>query len=365
MVAALSTKIGLGLLRVGRRLSISNSRSWSRSKQYPRKVVPARAGIQIGILFKDCRGIASTGQSVTRLGMLIALLLASLYASTTSAQELEPRALTNVPIGLNFAGVGYAYTVGNMLLDPAVPVEDLNAKLHILAGVYVRAIDFFGMSGKIDAIVPFANGDWTGILAGRDTMRTASGMGDPRFRLSVNLIGAPALRLSEFRTYKQRVIVGTSLQVIVPVGQYDATKLLNLGSNRWTFRWQFGAGFAAGKWTIETMGGLWVFLKNTDFWGGRELEQRPLATAKVHLIRSFRRGFWLAANLGYGYGGRGIVNGVESDARISTFRLGLTLAVPISNAHTIRLVATSGARIEEGPDFDAIALFYMYRWGGG
>jgi hypothetical protein len=54
---------------------------------------------------------------------LLALLV--LIPAQAAAQELEPRALTNVPIGWNFAMVGYRYATGNVLLDPAVPIEDL------------------------------------------------------------------------------------------------------------------------------------------------------------------------------------------------------------------------------------------------
>jgi hypothetical protein len=279
-------------------------------------------------------------------------------------QELEPRALTNVPVGSNFFIIGYGYSFGNILLDPALPIEDLDARLHAIPAGYLRAIDFFGFSGKVDVVVPFAAGDWTGTIEDQDEAVSLMGFGDPRVRLSVNFLGAPALRADEYKGYRQKTIVGGSLQVIVPLGQYDSSELINLGSNRWIFRPQLGASHAFEKWFVEVYSGLWLFTKNPDFFGGSELTQRPMLTFKLHAIRTIWRGMWLALGAGYGVGGKTFIDGVPKDTHISTLRLGATLSVPLAARHSIKLNYTTGIRFERGPDFDAIAVAYQYRWGG-
>ena len=56
---------------------------------------------------------------------------ACLLASTaTVAQELEPRAYANLPIGLNFLALGYAYSRGGLATDPSLPVEDAQLKIN-------------------------------------------------------------------------------------------------------------------------------------------------------------------------------------------------------------------------------------------
>jgi hypothetical protein len=298
--------------------------------------------------------------------VLLALVLPALLYATreAAAQELEPRLLTNVPVGMNFGVIGYAYSRGNILLDPAVPVEDLDSKLHTFVAAYVRSIDVGGLASKVDVVVPFAAGDWKGRLEGQDTARSVTGFGDPRIRLSVAFVGAPALEAEDFGTYQQTTIVGASVQVIAPLGQYDSSKLLNLGSNRWTIRSVVGASHATGPWTLELYGGAWLFGKNSDFFGGSTVTQKPLVVGKTHVIYRFPRGRWLAFDLGYGIGGRSTIDDDVRDTRISTFRFGLTLAFPMGSAHTLRLVAASGARVERGPDFDALGTTYQYRWGG-
>jgi hypothetical protein len=120
-----------------------------------------------------------------------------------------------------------------------------------------------------------------------------------------------------------------------------------------------------GDWILETYASLWLFTKNPDFYGGNELKQSPLAAFKVHAIyRMPKRKAWMALDAGYGIGGRTRINGEKRDTRISTFRFGVTLAVPLAARHTVRLTGVSGARIERGPDFDAIVLTYQYNWGG-
>lgn len=294
----------------------------------------------------------------------IAYLIFTFYTFRSIAQELEPRALTNVPVGMNFALAGYGYAQGNTLLDPAVPIEDLRGKVHTIIGAYVRSVNIFGLSGKIDVVAPYAVGNWEGKLSGIDTTTHRSGMGDLRFRISFNFLGAPALKKSEFADYKPENISGLSLQIIAPTGQYYPDRLINLGSNRWVFRPQWGFARNINNWILETYISTWIFTRNSDFYGGNELKQNNLYAIKFHTIRSLRRGIWVAFNTGYAIGGRIYINGEEMDTRISTFRLGFTYSMPMGMHHSLRFSGISAIRFEKGSDFDGLFISYLYRWGG-
>lgn len=293
---------------------------------------------------------------------LVISLFLILEVRMAKAQELEPRALTNIPVGMNFALAAYAYTQGNLLFDPALPIEDTEAKLHSIVGAYVRSINFFGLSGKIDAVVPFGIGDWTGIYTGIDTATSRAGFGDLRVRLSFNFLGSPALKATEFQDYRPGHISGFSIQVIAPTGQYYSDRLINLGTNRWAFKPQLGYAWNYQKWIWETYAAAWFYTKNSEFWGGNELKLNPMFTVKLHSIRKLNKGKWLAFNVGYGIGARGTVNGELRDTRISTIRLMLVYAMPIGKKHILRLDAKSGIRLEKGPDFNSIGVIYQYRW---
>jgi len=200
------------------------------------------------------------------------------------------------------------------------------------------------------------------LVIGQDSTTSRNGFGDLRLGFSYNFIGSPALRLAAYKDYQQETIFGLNFQLIVPIGQYDDMKLLNLGSNRWTFKPQLGLSQVVKKWTFEAYTSIWIFTTNHNFWGGNELKQNPLFTFKVHVIRSLPKGVWIAANGGYGIGGKSFVNDEAIESRISAFRFGLTVAVPVAKQHSIKLVLNSGRRLEMGPDYDGVAISYQYRW---
>jgi hypothetical protein len=262
---------------------------------------------------------------------------------------------------MNFTLAGYGFANGNLLFDPGLPLEDAKANLHTFVGAYLRSINFFGLSGKVDVIVPYGVGDWTGIYTGIDTATSRSGFGDLRFRLSFNFLGAPALKRAQFREYKPKEISGFSIQVIAPTGQYFPERLINLGSNRWAFKPQWGYSLNYEKWIWESYLSAWLYTKNKDFWGGNELKLNPLFALKVHSIRKLPKGMWLAANVGYAIGARGYINNELKDNRISTVRLTLVYAIPVGINHTIRFEGKTGIRFEKGADFNALGISYQYR----
>ena len=295
---------------------------------------------------------------------IITLMLSMHWTASLHAQELEPRSLTNIPVGMNFGVIGYAWSQGNILLDPALSIEDLHANVHGLVAGYLRSINVFGKSGKIDVVLPFATGNWTGSLNQeyRETSRT--GFGDPRIRFSVNLLGAPALNREGFQTYRQKTILGVNVQVYLPLGQYFPDRLINLGSNRFTIKPQIGVSHRYEKWLFEAYASIWFFTLNKDFYGGNELKQNPIYTFKIHVIRSLPKGIWLAADVGYANGGKAYVNDAERESHISTFRLGGTIAIPIGLHHSIKLFGFTTLRMDKGSDYDLLSLAYQFRWGG-
>lgn len=164
-----------------------------------------------------------------------------LWSACACAQEIEPRSYSNAPVGVNFLIAGYAYAQGGLSLDPALPIMNAHLGMSTDIFAYARSFDFLGNSAKFDVIAPYAKLSGAADYLGRRLQRDVSGFNDPRFRLSVNFHGAPALSASEFRDYRQQLIVGASVQVSAPWGQYDPQRLVNIGSNRWSVKPESGA----------------------------------------------------------------------------------------------------------------------------
>jgi len=292
----------------------------------------------------------------------IALVFA---AANAGAQDLEPRSYVNTPVGLNFALAGYGYTHGSVAFDPAVPLTD--AKLHTDSAIlgYARSLDTWGQSAKFSVLVPNVWLAGSALSAGQPVQREVSGLADPRFRFSMNFYGAPALSVKEFAGYRQDLIIGASLQVSAPLGQYDSTRLVNIGTNRWSIKPELGISKAWGSWILDVAPGVTLYTDNRDFLNGGTLEQEPLYSVQSHLIYGFRSGAWVALDGTYYTGGRTIVNGVKGDTLQSNSRTGLTVSLPVNRHNSVKLYGSTGVSSRTGGDFDAVGIAWQHAWGEG
>jgi hypothetical protein len=195
--------------------------------------------------------------------------------------------------------------------DPALPIENTQVEVHSTVFAYVRSLEVFGKSAKFDVVVPYAWASGSATAIGQFREREVSGFADPRVRFSVNLYGAPALSLEDFKNYQQDTIVGASLEVTAPGGQYDADKLLNLGTNRWSVKPEVGISKHLGLVTLELAGGVRFYTDNDDFFGGKVREQDPIYSVQGHLIYSFSHGIWAAMDAIFYTGGQTTVDGVK------------------------------------------------------
>ena len=165
---------------------------------------------------------------------LTVLLILGMANSPVSVADIEPRSYANIPVGINFLLSGYSYMNGNVAFAPTLPIENAKLETHSSVFAYVRSLDIWGKSGKVDIIIPEAWLSGQAEYKGEPRDREIAGFTDPLFRFYVNLYGAPALSMKEFAKYRQDTIIGMSLAVTPPGGQYDPSRLVNIGNNRWS-----------------------------------------------------------------------------------------------------------------------------------
>jgi Putative MetA-pathway of phenol degradation len=283
------------------------------------------------------------------------------------AQDIEPRRWSHLPIGSNFAGAAYAYTEGEIFLDPVLRIEDGEFTLNTVAAKYTRSFEWLGKSARFDLTQAYHSGEWSGVLNGEPARVSRDGWGDTNLRFGVNLLGAPPLVGKEFAAYRARTepetIVGAGLAVQFPTGEYMDDKLINLGNNRFNFRPQLGVVHNRGKWSVEMTVAAWLFTDNDTFFKGNQLEQDAVWTADAHLIYTFRPGLWASASVGYGLGGETTVNDRESGNELSNLAWGLALGVPINRALGLKF-SYIGAHTyaDTGLDSDTISCGLSVMW---
>lgn len=280
------------------------------------------------------------------------------------AQALEPRRWTHLPVGANFAGFGYSYADVDIAFDPALRIEEATADIQTYIFSYVRVLDVFGKSGRIDLKVPYATGRWEGLLEGQPASTEREGFKDPVIRFAVNLLGSPAERGAEFRPRNDNTIVGFGLEISPPLGEYQNDKLINLGSNRWSFRPQLGLVHSWDHWAVETTASAWFYTDNDDLLG-EEREQDPLYAIQGHVIYTWRPGLWLSLSGAYGDGARSKIGGVQASDETSKTLWAISVGLPINPRNGIKLAYVRGdTREDTGDDFDQFIVAYSLLWGG-
>jgi len=290
--------------------------------------------------------------------------LVILCASVMRGQELEPRAYSVSPVGVNFVVLAFARASGDLSFDPALPVEDASATLHNVVMAYGRAIDFFGRTANVTVVVPYTWGTLEGVVNGVFQQGRRSGLGDSAFRFAMNLYGAPAMNMEKFREYRQKTTIGTSVTVIVPTGQYADNRYVNIGSNRWAVKPEVGFSRRVNRWYFDLYLGIWVFGTNTDF-NGSVRKQDPLGSTQVHVSYNITRRMWAAFDANFYTGGRTTTNGgAEADLQRNS-RVGGTLAIPVTKHQSVKFNYSTGARTNIGASFQTIGVAYQYAWGGG
>ena len=299
---------------------------------------------------------------------LALVLLASLSLTATAlAQDLEPRRWAHLPIGLNIAGVGYAYTAGDLQFDPVLEIEDATVESHTVVTSYIRSFGLFGKSARFDFNVPYTTSLWEGQLSGAPASRRQTGFGDPWLRLSVNLLGAPALSGKAYQEYRAEnqvnTILGVALGVSLPLGRYEPDKLLNLGQNRFVFRPQIGVLHSRGPWAFELSASAFLYTDNDDFFDGSTLEQDPTFAAQAHVIYTFSRHWWASGSFGYNGGGKSSVNDVsKEDGRIGLLAA-LSVGYTLTETQALKVVYIHGdARRRVGADTSSVLATWSIRF---
>jgi Putative MetA-pathway of phenol degradation len=291
-----------------------------------------------------------------------AVLVLLLMPASASAQELEPGAYWPFPAGLNILTVVNNLNFGDVAFDAAAPIDEASATINTTAFSFTRGFSLAGRSANAGIVVPMVAGHVEGLYLGEFAEVDRFGLGDPRARMAVNLYGAPAMTPKAFASYQQGTIVGISLTVAPPLGEYDRAKLINLGTNRWSFKPEIGVSRTRGKWVVEGMLGVWLFTDNTEFIGGRTREQNPIVAVQFHLTHKFSRTMWLAGDANFFTGGRTTIGGKQNIDLQKNSRIGATFSRGLGGGQAIRMSVSRGAYTTIGADFTSIAFGYNYAW---
>jgi hypothetical protein len=278
-------------------------------------------------------------RGVERVLLALAFVLATgaLWTTRASAQ-VPPRFYWKTLSGATAVPLIFNSISGNTNpFDPAhivTPGANIDATLAI-AG-YARTFTLFDRAALAAVLLPM--GRISGqVTAGALTVtQTARGFGDPMMELDVNLIGPPAQKnLVDLLRYEPGFSLDVLADLAVPIGEYDNSRSLNLGQNRWYGRvgapivWQLGSWVPDRRTTLEVLPAVWFFGTNNDF-TGKTLTTDPMFQVDAHLTRDLTDRLWTSLDGAWYTGGQASIDGVEGE-KLDNLGVGLTLGYQIND----------------------------------
>jgi hypothetical protein len=296
------------------------------------------------------------------------VFLASLLP-VLKGQDLSPRAYVITPLHSNAVTLTYGYYSGSVLFNGAAPITGATGTYSVPVLTYYHSFGLFGRSANFNAALPYAVGTFQGQVIGVGEQIYRSGLVDTTYRLSVNLIGGPAMQPKEYVKWNQKTLLGVSLKVVAPTGQYDPTKLINWGSNRWSFKPEVGYSHQRKHLLLDAYAGVWLFTKNQEFYSPpgppRPQTENPIGSFEGHLSYDVKPRFWISLDGNFWFGGLTSLNGVPNlDTRQTSSRIGVTASLPVTKHQSVKFSYANGTYVRYGGNYQYVSAAWQYSWLG-
>jgi hypothetical protein len=284
------------------------------------------------------------------------------------AQDLSPRAYIITPLHSNAVTLTYTFYSGSILFSGAAPITGATGTYSVPVVTYYHSFNFFGRSANVNASLPYGVGTFQGNVIGSEEQIYRSGLLDFGSRISVNLKGGPAMPVQEYAKWKQKTLLGVSLRVVAPTGQYSSMKLVNWGANRWGFKPEFGYSRLWSKLLLDGYAGVWLYTTNYHYYsplGNSTQTQRPVGSFEGHLSYDVKPRLWFSLDGNFWFGGLSSVNGVPNlDTRQMSSRIGATASIPIGKHQSVKVAYNNGDYTRYGNSLQSVSVAWQYSWLG-
>jgi Putative MetA-pathway of phenol degradation len=284
------------------------------------------------------------------------------------AQDLAPRAYVITPLHTNAITLTYVFYNGSLLFNGAVPVTGATGNYSVPIFTLYHSFGLAGHSANISGSLPYAIGTFEGEAIGEDQQIHRSGLLDTTFRLAVNLRGGPSMEVSEFSEWEQKALLGVSLKVVAPSGQYDPNRLVNWGSNRWSFKPELGYSRRRKHMVLDGYAGVWLFTANEHSFsptGPQPQTEKPVYSFEGHLSYDLKPRLWFSLDGNFWIGGLAELNGTENPStRQTSSRIGATTSLPLAKHQSVKVSYANDLYVRFGGDYRNISVAWQYSWFG-
>jgi hypothetical protein len=303
-----------------------------------------------------------------RRSVLILSSLFALLATKIHSQDLSPRAYVITPIHSNAVILTWAFFDGGVDFNGAVPISGATGTYNVPIFSLYHTLNFFGRSANLTASLPYAVGNFTGSVMGQQQSIYRSGLLDTSIRFSINLKGGPAMTPQVYSKWKQKTLIGLSVKIVAPTGQYEPTKLVNWGINRWAFKPELGYSKHWNHWVLDGYGGAWFYTTNPASFNlplPQPQSQAPIGSLEGHLSYDLKPRYWVSLDGNFWWGGVTTLNGIQNlQTRQTSSRIGATGSVPLGKHQSIKISYSNGTYIRFGGNYQNVSVAWQYSWLG-
>ena len=284
------------------------------------------------------------------------------------AQDLAPRAYVITPLHSNAVTLTYGFYSGSLLFNGAAPISGATGTYNVPVFTYYHSFGLLSRSSNISASIPYAIGTFQGQAIGMDEQIYRSGLLDMTFRLAINLKGGPAMQLSEFRQWEEKTLIGVSVKVVAQTGQYDPNRLVNWGSNRWSFKPELGYSRRRKHLVLDAYAGMWLFTTNHQSYsasGPQPQTENPIGSFESHISYDVKPRLWLSLDGNLWFGGLARLNGVDNpDTRQLSSRVGATASLPLGKHQSVKVSYADDLYVRFGGNYRNVSAAWQYSWLG-
>ena len=298
---------------------------------------------------------------VVCLAIAVSYIPEHLYAQFTDARTYD-----NTPVDVNQLELDYAYARSNASIDTSLIIAGAQLNLNQGTIEYTRYFSFFHRVAWFEAAVPLAG--LNGSVNGTRIQASRTGAGDSSYEVATLLKGGPALSVAQFADYKPTTTVGVSLTITAPTGLYNGNKVLNLGSDRWSFKPEIGISHPFGskqKWVIDGYASAYFFTDNTSYHGVEILRQQPLPGFEGHISYSLTDNLWVSLDTRYSFRGDTLINDTDQNNPQQNFILGSEVNVSVNSRTQLVFKFAKAVVHQNGPAYTGFSVEYIYSWGKG
>ena len=300
--------------------------------------------------------------------LAIFLWLCLCWMRVAAAQDLAPRAYVITPLHANAVTLTWSFYSGGFDFNGTVPITGATGTYSVPVFSYYHSLSLFGRSANVTVSLPYGVGTFTGDVLGQNKSVYRSGLLDLSARFSVNLKGGPAMLPEEFAKWKQKTIIGASLKIVAPTGQYDPVRIVNWGINRWAFKPELGYSRRWRHWLLDGYGGVWFYTTNPTSFSVPTPEpqtEEPIGSFEGHLSYDFKARAWASLDGNYWWGGITALNGIKNlETKQTSSRIGGTVSLPVTKHQSIKVAYSDGTYIRFGGNYQNVQVAWQYSWIG-